>query len=243
MCYCTFLESCLLSCKAILLVLLFRLNISFTGHDYCACGQNRTGQKAQQVHTHRGFGTARDLNFLYVTFSILECEHASFGQVGGGNLSENVLEWVQVILLNLFFFLRLDCYMPPPLCYVITKEASTKFEWLIVTGLAQKLESLDTIRDMTRKNSDSDEVESLGSMRWVYLVNWKTKNVSRVTFLTHFHFNFNSFCLFRLKLLAHRDLFSRRWARRINDTFTVPTVTDITTNNSSLKSLRGVNKN
>ncbi|EFX74472.1 mapk-regulated corepressor-interacting protein 1-like [Daphnia pulex] len=31
-------------------------------------------------------------------------------------------------------------------------------------GLAQKLESLDTIRDMTRKNSDSDEVESLGSM-------------------------------------------------------------------------------
>jgi hypothetical protein len=71
-----------------------------------------------------------------------------------------------VILLNLFFFLRLDYYMPPPpLCYVITMEASTKCECLIGTGLAQKLESLDTIRDMTRKNSDSDEVESLGSMR------------------------------------------------------------------------------
>jgi len=27
-------------------------------------------------------------------------------------------------------------------------------------GLAQKLESMDSIRDMTRKNSDSDEIES-----------------------------------------------------------------------------------
>lgn len=29
-----------------------------------------------------------------------------------------------------------------------------------VTGLAQKLESLDTIRDMTRKSSDSDDMDS-----------------------------------------------------------------------------------
>jgi hypothetical protein len=42
---------------------------------------------------------------------------------------------------------------------------TSSFFFSNVTGLAQKLESLDTIRDMTRKNSDSDEVESLGSMR------------------------------------------------------------------------------
>lgn len=40
--------------------------------------------KRHSRYTHYGFGNARDLNFLYVTFSILECEHASFGQVGGG---------------------------------------------------------------------------------------------------------------------------------------------------------------
>ncbi len=40
--------------------------------------------KRHSRYTHYGFGNARNLNFLYVTFSILECEHASFGQVGGG---------------------------------------------------------------------------------------------------------------------------------------------------------------
>lgn len=67
-----------------------------------------------------------------------------------------------------FSFVRLDCCV----CYVTTMEAAAEEDLLTssfffsnVTGLAQKLESLDTIRDMTRKNSDSDEVESLGSMR------------------------------------------------------------------------------
>lgn len=34
---------------------------------------------------------------------------------------------------------------------------------LLIAGLAQKLESLDSIRDMTRKSSDSDESASQNS--------------------------------------------------------------------------------
>ena len=45
------------------------------------------------------------------------------------------------------------------------KSSFDKFLLNLISGLAQKLESLDTIRDMTRKNSDSDETESHGSMR------------------------------------------------------------------------------
>ena len=45
------------------------------------------------------------------------------------------------------------------------KSSFDKFLLNVISGLAQKLESLDTIRDMTRKNSDSDETESHGSMR------------------------------------------------------------------------------